>query len=145
MSVRRVSDVRPERAPVVVAGTASDSHTWNLVFLALYCGERGHEVVNLGPCVPAELLADECVRLNPALVVISTVNGHGLVDGQRAVAAIRARAELAGVPVVIGGKLTTGADPDVAPLYEAGATAVFADGDLTAFDRFLDDARAVAS
>lgn len=145
MSVRRVPDVRHKRAPVIVTGTASDSHTWNLVFLELYCGERGHDVVNLGPCVPADLLADECVRLAPSLVVISTVNGHGLVDGQRAVAAIRARPELAGLPVVIGGKLTTGSAADVAPLHAAGATAVFADGDLAAFDRFLADAARVAS
>lgn len=144
MSVRRVPLGR-ERAPVIVAGTSSDSHTWNLVFLELYCGERGHDVVNLGPCVPVDLLADECARLAPSLVVISTVNGHGLVDGRRAVEAIRCRPELAGLPVVIGGKLTTGADPDLTPLYEAGATAVFADGDLAAFDRFLDAAARVAS
>ena len=145
MSVRRVPDVRYERAPVIVAGTASDSHTWNLVFLELYCGERGYDVVNLGPCVPPELLVDECLRVRPRLVVISTVNGHGLVDGERAVAAIRERAELAGVPVVIGGKLTTGSVPDLTALYRAGATAVFADGDLVGFDRFLDDAAQVAS
>ncbi|GAA4435762.1 hypothetical protein GCM10023148_42320 [Actinokineospora soli] len=130
---------------MVVAGTASDAHTWNLVFLELYCGERGHDVVNLGPCVPPELLVDECLRVRPRLVVISTVNGHGLVDGQRAVEALRARPELADTPIVIGGKLTTGAAADTAALLDAGATAVFADGDLTGFDRFLADAEQVAS
>ena len=43
----------------------------------------------------APISLDECLRVRPRLVVISTVNGHGLVDGQRAVEALR----IAGHPV----------------------------------------------
>ncbi|MFC7615767.1 cobalamin B12-binding domain-containing protein [Actinokineospora soli] len=103
-----------------MAGTASDAHTWNLVFLELYCGERGHDVVNLGPCVPPELLVDECLRVRPRLVVISTVNGHGLVDGQRAVEALRARPELADTPIVIGGSSPPAPPPTPPPSSTPG-------------------------
>lgn len=114
---------------VVVSGTASDSHTWNLVYLQLLLEEMGHRVVNLGPCVPADLLAVECAGRRPDLVVLSSVNGHGYQDGVRAAAALRAVPVLAGTPVVIGGKLgTAGREPAGArALRAAGVDAVFDD------------------
>ena len=96
-------DVRPSGA-----GTASDSHTWNLVFLQLLLAEQGVEVVNLGPCVPDDLLVAECRRLRPDLVVVSSVNGHGFDDGMRVIGRLRDCPELATTPVVIGGKLGIG-------------------------------------
>jgi N-dimethylarginine dimethylaminohydrolase len=90
---------------VVVTSVASDSHTWNLVYLQLVLEELGHQVVNLGACVPDELLVTECLRIRPHLVVVSTVNGHGFHDGLRLISRIRDYAELAEMPVVIGGKL----------------------------------------
>ena len=90
---------------VVVTSVASDSHTWNLVYLQLALEELGHQVVNLGACVPDELLVTECLRIRPHLVVVSTVNGHGFHDGRRLISRIRDCAELAEMPVVIGGKL----------------------------------------
>jgi methylaspartate mutase sigma subunit len=114
-----------------VTGLSSDSHTWNLVFLQLYLEERGHEVVNLGPCVPDELLVRECVRLAPDLVVVSSVNGHGQVDGGRVIRKLRERTELAATPVVIGGKLGTAggqSDSQLRALLELGFNAVFDDG-----------------
>lgn len=114
---------------VLVSGTASDSHTWNLVFLQLLIEELGYQVVNLGPCVPDDLLVEECRRLDPAMVVISSVNGHGHLDGQRVAARLRACPELAATPLVIGGKLGTSADTDQARgLLAAGFDAVFEDG-----------------
>ncbi|MET8542169.1 methylaspartate mutase [Kitasatospora sp. NPDC004799] len=93
---------------VIVSGTESDSHTWNLVFLQLQLEDWGHRVRNLGPCLPGGELAEECRRGAPDLIVLSSVNGHGESDGLAAVAALRAVPELAGTPVVIGGKLGTG-------------------------------------
>ncbi len=98
-------DASPPGVTVVVTSVASDSHTWNLVYLQLVLEELGHQVVNLGACVPDELLVTECLRIRPALVVVSTVNGHGFHDGLRLISRIRDCADLAETPVVIGGKL----------------------------------------
>ncbi|MFC5286573.1 cobalamin B12-binding domain-containing protein [Actinokineospora guangxiensis] len=125
---------------VVVSSTSSDSHTWNLVFLQLLIEELGHEVANLGACVPPALLAAECAARRPDLVVLSTVNGHGCQDGPAALAALRAQPATAAVPVVIGGKLgVRGRDTAAADdLLAAGFAAVF-DGpaEVTRFRAFL--------
>ncbi|MFD5898837.1 MULTISPECIES: cobalamin B12-binding domain-containing protein [unclassified Streptomyces] len=115
---------------VVVAGAMSDSHTWGLVFLQLLLEEHGHRVVNLGPCVPEDLLIGTVRAERPALVVMSSVNGHGYRDGMRAITGLRECADLADVPVVIGGKLgihgEQSADETVG-LMAAGYDAVFDD------------------
>jgi methylaspartate mutase sigma subunit len=125
---------------VLVTSSASDSHTWNLIFLQLFLEEMGNEVVNLGPCVPEDLLAEECRAHTPDLVVISSVNGHGYRDGLRAISRLRREPELAAVPVVIGGKLGLAGERDadgVRRLRAAGFAAVFNDGDLDAFRQFV--------
>jgi methylaspartate mutase sigma subunit len=122
--------VRPPGLSVVVSSVASDSHTWNLVFLQLALEELGHRVVNLGACVPDDLLVAECLRRRPDLVVISTVNGHGLRDGTRLIGRVRACPELATTPVVIGGKLGidgSGGRATRDQLRAAGYDAVFED------------------
>jgi methylaspartate mutase sigma subunit len=116
---------------VLVSSVASDAHTWNLVYLQLVLEELGHRVINLGACVPDDLLVADCLRVRPDLVVISTVNGHGRQDGRRVIGRIRAREELAVTPVVIGGKL--GIDGPRTKdhremLLDAGFDAVFEDG-----------------
>ncbi|GAA4526081.1 cobalamin B12-binding domain-containing protein [Amycolatopsis samaneae] len=131
------------RGTVVVSGVASDSHTWNLVFLQLVIEELGYTVVNLGPCVPDEVLVERTTALLPELLVLSSVNGHGYQDGLRVVRALRAAPELVATPMVIGGKLDISAEFDprrVAELAEAGFDAVFPDngGGLAAFRRFVD-------
>jgi methylaspartate mutase sigma subunit len=131
-----------ERTPgldVVVTSLASDAHTWNLVYLQLVLEELGHRVVNLGACVPDQLLVSECVRHSPDLVVVSSVNGHGFHDGTRVIAALRPRLTAA---VVIGGKLGTGGSDGArhraARLREAGFDAVFEDGTgMAAFRAYL--------
>ncbi|KUO06791.1 cobalamin B12-binding domain-containing protein [Streptomyces sp. DSM 15324] len=101
-----LTDPRTEsRRTVVVTSMASDSHTWNLVFLQMLLEELGHDVVNLGPCVPDDLLIARCAEIRPAFVVISSVNGHGHQDGLRVIRALRAHPALFALPVVIGGKL----------------------------------------
>ncbi|MFF7456363.1 cobalamin B12-binding domain-containing protein [Kitasatospora sp. NPDC008115] len=110
---------------------ASDSHTWNLVFLQLLLEELGHRVVNLGACVPDELLVSECRRIRPDLIVLSSVNGHGHHDGLRVIRRLRACPELARTPAVIGGKLTIAGpgDPErQRSLLAAGFDGVFEEG-----------------
>jgi methylaspartate mutase sigma subunit len=121
---------------------ASDSHTWNLVFLQLALEELGHRVRNLGACVPDELLIAECLRARPDLVVVSSVNGHGYQDGTRLIGRIRTHPELATTPVVIGGKLGIagpGGRASRERLRAAGFDAVFEDGvGLAAFRSFVE-------
>ncbi|MDT0328083.1 cobalamin B12-binding domain-containing protein [Nocardiopsis lambiniae] len=124
----------------VLSGTSSDSHTWNLVFLQLLLEEAGHRVVNLGPCVPDDLLIDRVREHRPRLLVVSSVNGHGYEDGLRAVTALRAAPGTDGVTAVIGGKLGVDGVLDrdrVDALATAGFDAVFADGDTDAFRVYL--------
>lgn len=126
---------------VVVTSVASDSHNWNLVFLELTLAELGHEVVNMGPCVPDDLLVSECLRLRPDLVVVSTVNGHGFFDSMRLIGRIRGCQELSATPVVIGGKLGIigpAGEWTRQQLLSAGFDAVFADcADMTDFRSFV--------
>lgn len=90
---------------VVVSTVASDSHSWNLVYLQLLIEEMGHSVLNLGPCAPEELVQ---LSLGYAdLLVVSSVNGHGFQDGLRLIRRIRSAGGLFDKPVVIGGKLGT--------------------------------------
>jgi methylaspartate mutase sigma subunit len=120
----------PHRPPVIVSSMASDSHTWNLVFLELLVGELGFDVVNLGACVPDELLESECLSRRPAMLVLSSVNGHGYQDGLRVIQRLRATPELRALTVVIGGKLGVGGaltEDETAQLLLAGFDAVFDD------------------
>jgi methylaspartate mutase sigma subunit len=116
---------------VLVTSVASDSHNWNLVYLELALSELGHQVLNLGPCVPEELVVSECLRVTPDLIVVSSVNGHGFIDGMQLIGRIRACQELAATPVVIGGKLGiagTAGRESRDRLVAAGFDAVFDDG-----------------
>ncbi|MFD0568989.1 cobalamin B12-binding domain-containing protein [Kitasatospora gansuensis] len=115
---------------VVVTSVASDAHTWNLIYLQLLLEELGHRVTNLGSCVPDQLMVDECRTRRPDLIVLSTVNGHGLNDGRRVIGQLRDCAELRTTPIVIGGKLgISGAEQGshVGELVDAGFDAVFED------------------
>ncbi|MFE7191832.1 cobalamin B12-binding domain-containing protein [Kitasatospora sp. NPDC057541] len=121
----------PAGLEVVVSTMASDSHTWNLVFLQLLLEELGHRVTNLGACVPDELLVAECRRVAPDLIVLSSVNGHGHHDGLRVIRALRACPELGRTPTVIGGKLSIAGpgDPErQRSLLAAGFDGVFEEG-----------------
>lgn len=125
---------------VVVTGLASDSHTWNLVYLQLLIEELGYEVVNLGPCVPDRELIERCRAIGPAMVVMSSVNGHGHADGLRVIRRLRDCPELRATPVVIGGKLSVSTDrlDEIAgELVAAGFDAVFPDGSIDSFRSFV--------
>ena len=139
------ADLMGTRPRILLSTTSSDSHTWNLMFLQLLLEESGHEVVNLGPCVPDALLVETARSCRPSAIVISTVNGHGRIDGARVARAVRRDPEIAPLPMVIGGKLGiegTSSDDEVSRLLEAGFDAVFI-GDVkpdelpTALNRML--------
>ncbi|CAL9567538.1 Glutamate mutase sigma subunit [Streptomyces sp. enrichment culture] len=139
---RDTAEAARRRETVLVAGLASDAHTWNLVFLQLLLEEHGYDVVNLGPCVPDELLIRECLERVPVMLVLSSVNGHGHQDGLRLIGKLRAEDRLRALPAVIGGKLgiTGGEDGGhAAELVAAGFDGVFEDGarEITAFRRFI--------
>lgn len=113
---------------ILLTGTSSDAHTWNLVYLGLLLSEWGHHVTTLGACVPESLAVAEGLRLRPGLIVVSSVNGHGAADALRLIAAVRRAAPLAATPVVVGGKLGTAGRSSTAwgpALRAAGFTAVF--------------------
>ncbi|MER5361144.1 cobalamin-dependent protein [Streptomyces sp. NPDC002785] len=123
----------PHRQPpdsphhAVLTTIASDSHTWNLLFLQLLLEEQGWEVTNLGACVPVDVLIEEATARTPGLIVVSTVNGHGAEEATGLARAVRAVPALARVPLVVGGKLDTSGTiaPDVhASLTDAGFDAV---------------------
>ncbi|MFJ8042110.1 cobalamin B12-binding domain-containing protein [Kitasatospora sp. NPDC096147] len=126
---------------VLVTSVASDAHTWNLIYLQLLLEESGHRVTNLGACVPDQLLVDECLARRPDLVVVSTVNGHGLNDGRRVIEQLRSHPELRDTQVVIGGKLGIAGSEQgdqIAELTKAGFNAVFPDGAaITGFNDFV--------
>jgi methylaspartate mutase sigma subunit len=120
--------VRGRRKTVVVTSMASDSHTWNLVYLQLLIEELGYDVANLGPCVPDDILVSECQALSPEMVVISSVNGHGYQDGLRVIGRLRSCEQLTTTPVVIGGMLGISAEDNVRyfdELLSAGFNHVF--------------------
>jgi methylaspartate mutase sigma subunit len=132
------------RLDILVTSLASDSHTWNLVYLQVALEELGHRVHNLGACVPDRLLVAECRRRRPDLVVVSSLNGHGFRDGLRVIGPLRACPELAATAIVIGGKLGVAGPGDTdhaARLRAAGFDEVFGDGagigSLAAFMRRL--------
>jgi len=126
---------------IVVSSMSSDAHTWNLVYLQLLLEEQGHRVTNLGACVPDRDLVAHCRAALPDLIVLSSVNGHGAQDGLRAIRALRRCAELAAIPVVIGGKLDTAGGHGTTTadrLLAAGFEAVFAeDSAIGAFRSFV--------
>ncbi|MCV2463765.1 cobalamin-dependent protein [Streptomyces sp. ICN988] len=131
-----------------MSGTSSDAHTWNLIHIHLFLEERGYTVTNLGSCVPDDLLVRTCRELRPDLVVLSSINGHGFTDGLQAIRAVRRQRDVRHLPVVIGGKLGTDGLRNAGctrRLLEAGFDAVFDNGDLGAFDRFLNRHRAAAA
>jgi len=123
---------RPHGRPTAIVSTvASDSHTWNLVYLQLLLEEHGYEVTNLGACTPDDLLVRECRERQPDVVVVSTVNGHGHQDGRQIIGRLRGCPELTATPVVIGGKLGVSGGTGRTygeELRAAGFTEVFEEG-----------------
>jgi methylmalonyl-CoA mutase cobalamin-binding subunit len=145
----QVTQWPPRPMQIVLSSVSSDSHTWNLVFLQLLLEFMGHRVHNLGACTPDELIISTCLERRPDLLVISSVNGHGNIDGERLIHALRAVAPLRRLPVVLGGKLGVsgaGNTEHVDRLLRAGFSSVFeASTSNGAFEAFVERVSAQVS
>lgn len=126
---------------ILLSSVSSDSHTWNLVFLQLFLEFKGHEVRNLGGCTPDSEIIATCEEMAPDLLVISSVNGHGNIDGERLIGKLRQNDLLSDLPVAIGGKLGIhGAEnaQHIDRLLNVGFTAVFeASSSIGLFEDFV--------
>lgn len=110
---------------IVVSALSSDAHTWNLVFIQLLLEELGHNVLNLGACVPDRVIADYCRAARSDLLVVASINGHGMPDGISLMNTLKEYPDLASMPVVIGGMLSTPGADNGHCLLAAGFDAVF--------------------
>ncbi|GAB4182645.1 MAG: hypothetical protein Tsb002_04210 [Wenzhouxiangellaceae bacterium] len=130
-----------ERKRCLLMTVESDSHIWNLVYLQLFLEERGYQVDNLGCCTKVAYALRRIAETSPAFVLVSSVNGHGYVQGMRLYAEAESRFGSEIPEFVIGGKLTTHLSdiPRIKRnLLDIGYTAVFVDGDMIAeLDSFL--------
>jgi methylmalonyl-CoA mutase cobalamin-binding subunit len=127
---------------ILITSISSDSHTWNLVFMQLLVEELGHEVYNLGSCVPIELLVSESHKHKPDMIIVSSVNGHGHIEGVEIINAIKQCDFLKNITMIIGGKLGTLGSQNakyVNKLLEAGYDQVF-DGEnaVESFINFME-------
>jgi methylaspartate mutase sigma subunit len=124
----------------LVSNLPSDAHTWSLVTLELLLRQLGHVVINLGSCPPQDLIVARCRALRPDLVVLSTLNGHGHIEGPELVRRIRLDRDLHDLHIVIGGKLncSDNAAESNALLLSVGFDEVFdADDGLQPFIEFV--------
>lgn len=106
----------------------SDAHSWNLVFMEMFLEERNWRVINLGTCVPFEQVIDVCSKEKPELVVVSTTNGHGYMEGAELAGLLRGLENRSAMKVVIGGKLGVDQSLDsqyAESLLESGFDEVF--------------------
>jgi methylaspartate mutase sigma subunit len=97
-----------KRQPTALLTTIeSDSHSWNLVYMELLLKEQSFRVVNLGPCAPVPKTIAAIAEFGPDVVVVSTVNGHGYLQGKTLALSIRESFKEQTPALVIGGKLCT--------------------------------------
>jgi len=91
----------------ILATIRSDSHTWNLIFMQLWLEERGFEVINLGSCTEEDAIVKASIIHCPKLIIISTVNGHGMSEAPNIIKALRQKRSIDSIRLIIGGQLTT--------------------------------------
>ena len=132
------------RRLAIVATSPDDSHAWNLVGVQLMLEQRGFRVVNLGPCTPTAELAEQIRDRRPALVVISTVNGHGLMSLPPMLDLLDLYQARGLSRIVVGGLLTTRrtlTSNETASLRAGGIDGIFTGADAwERFDAYLADA-----
>ncbi len=93
----------------------SDSHNWNLIYMQLLLEENGFNVINLGACTAYEVVEEKCMNIFPDILVVSTVNGHGYLEGKELIGKVRTIPSMEGTPAYIGGKLST--DKNMSYIY----------------------------
>lgn len=113
---------------VVLATIPSDSHCLNLIYIEKYMKESGFSVYNLGCCTPIEEVVTVCADVQPVFVVISTLNGHGYMEGITLAAALRENPLTVDLPLFIGGNIGVNiadAPTQAMKLCDAGFTDAF--------------------
>lgn len=127
----RLGGPAPSGPRVLLTTVASDAHTWNLVYLWLLLQENGYDVTTVGACPPVRTVVAAAQDVRPDAIVVSTVNGHGCLDGTELIRALRAAPLSQDVPIALGGKLGIAGDlqhQQTARLYGVGCDRVFGDG-----------------
>ncbi|WP_207390036.1 hypothetical protein [Phytopseudomonas daroniae] len=103
-------------------------------------GEWGYQIENMGPNTPVGDVVN-WLKSNPCeMVVVSTVNGHGYIEGIEIARRVRGDAKFHGL-LCVGGKICTENDPltiarHSEALKEAGFDGVFDDSVKNSFDYF---------
>ncbi|MGV8949155.1 MAG: cobalamin B12-binding domain-containing protein [Candidatus Paracaedibacter sp.] len=127
---------------VILTGTPSDSHMWNLIFMELFLQESGCHVLNLGPCVPLGQVYTTLERSSFDLVVVSSVNGHLFQDAMNMIAPNLKNLSSHIPPFVVGGKIgisEKSATFQKKKLVKLGYDDVFIEADsLGRFKKYLD-------
>jgi len=127
---------------VILSGTPSDSHMWNLIFMELFLQENGCRVRNLGPCVPVHEIYDSLEESPFDLVVISSVNGHLFQDAMKIITPSFCYAPNQLPPFLAGGKIgisQKSAEFQKKRLIKLGYDDLFIEEDsLTRFKKYLD-------
>jgi methylaspartate mutase sigma subunit len=90
---------------IILTGTPSDSHMWNLIFMELFLQEHNCTVHNLGPCVSPGQLQGVLKKRPCDLVVISSINGHLFQDAIKIISSFPKQDFPALPPFVLGGKM----------------------------------------
>lgn len=96
----------PSLHRVLLAVPESDCHVVACKLLQLYLERAGYEVHNLGATTPSVDIADAAERCHPIAILLSSQNGHALMDLQNLRAELKKRR--IAVPVYLGGNLTVG-------------------------------------
>jgi methylaspartate mutase sigma subunit len=133
----------------ILASTLDDSHQWNLHGVEIELKERNIDVINLGPLTPCKMIAETVRDRRPDLLVVSTVNGHGVHSMMEVLRTLEEYQLKRSTRIVIGGLLTT--DPEetktaISTLISAGCSGVFTGPEAwSSFDEFLQGVACVES
>lgn len=130
----------------LLATVKSDSHTWNLIYIQLLLEELGFNVLNLGPCVSPRDTIQAIKDNKPLFVVISSVNGHGWVEGESLYQLAASELMDSCPEFLIGGKLSVRESDEkeiVERLSEIGYSGVFVGKD--SIKRFVQYIESVSS
>jgi methylaspartate mutase sigma subunit len=129
------------RFNVILMGTHSDSHTWNLIFMELFLKENNCDVRNLGACVVLPAVCQEVHELSPDLIIVSSINGHLFQDGIKIIKTLTHYFPQQLPPIVIGGQLGISAldrSFQKKKLLKLGYDGVFVENDsLSQFHQYL--------
>jgi methylaspartate mutase sigma subunit len=130
---------------IILLGTHSDSHTWNLIFMELFLKENNCQVRNLGACVSIEEISEETKKFPPDLIIVSSINGHLFQDGIKIINSLNQKFPKKLPPLVIGGRMGVSvieSDFQKKKLHKLGYEGVFVgQNSLIHFKKYLNHFR----